>query len=333
MYLHPYSYYWHLSHVIYDTHKWHGRKRALSFFARAVTSRPYFEKLYEFFHSCPPLADFMEKEPNFNEVLSRVFLYKNSTTGERLEAVTQHFTLLSGYVSDEVLHTLYYSDDGYVLWQSPDASLPITVRLCYDQGQRKEGFLSLYMYYDKTMVYHFNFRLAYNKNHEPAIYIGTLQGSREGLALSKPMTKQLYGYRPKGFLLYLLRLLTQTLGIHHLYAITDEGFYTNSHLLRGNRSKQTQLNPFWLESGAVPDAQERWYFRLPVEEKRRTYEEIKSQKRNLFRKRYFLMDTIAPVYVEAVKKLLREGIHPVPTCIDAALLPKPEHYDPIGAPC
>lgn len=50
------------------------------------------------------------------------------------------------------------------------------------------------------------------------------------------------GYRPKNFILYLMRIFVQTLGIRDMYVITDDGFYTNSHLLRGNRSKKTNFN-------------------------------------------------------------------------------------------
>lgn len=329
--MHSLRYFWQLSHQIYNPHKLSGRKRALTFFVRAATHRSHFERLYAFFHDCPPLRGFLEtRDPHFQEVLCRVFLFKNSTVEERLTAILQHFTILRRYFRDDVIHHLYWTDEGYTLWQSPDKDLPLTVRLVFDTGQRKEGFLSLYLYYEQTMVYHFNFRFAYDHDDVPALYIGTLQGSKEGLPLAKVLTKKLFGYRPKGFLLYLLRLFVQTLGIHTLYAITDEGFYTNSHLLRGNRSKKTNLNPFWLESGACPAASEQWYFQLPIVEKRRTYAELKSQKRNLFRKRYLLLDQIAPAYVAALRALFRPGVCPEPSAWDEALLPKPAAYDPLG---
>ena len=98
-------------------------------------------------------------------------------------------------------------------------------------------------------------------------------------------------------------------------------------MLRGNRSKKTNFNNFWQDEGAVRDDTERWYFRLPIEEKRRKYGEIKSQKRNLFRKRYLLMDRIIPVYIEAIRQLFRQGFAPVPSVVD-----KPADYDPIEAP-
>ncbi|MFR6643640.1 MAG: DUF535 family protein, partial [Megasphaera sp.] len=84
---------------------------------------------------------------------------------------------------------------------------------------------------------------------------------------------------------------------------------------------------------AVPDKGEQWYFRLPIEEKRRKYDDIKSQKRNLFRKRYLLMDAIVPPYIEAIRKLFRDDFAPTPSAVDeAAIVDKPADYDPIEAP-
>lgn len=103
--------------------------------------------------------------------------------------------------------------------------------------------------------------------------------------------------------------------------------------MRGNRSKKTNFNEFWIGEGAAPDGKEPWYYHLPIEERRRKYGEIKSQKRNLFRKRYLLMDTIIPPYIVAIKALFRQGFDPVPSAIDeASITDKPADYDPIEAP-
>lgn len=331
--MHSIAYYWRLSRVIYGPRNFQENKRAVVFFVRAVTHRSLFEEMYDFFDNYPPMQGFFEKkDPDFQEVMTRVFLFKNSTMRQRLDALEHHFAILRTMFSDEVIHELYWGN-GYTLWQSADEALPLTARLIFDTGQRKEGFLSLYLYYEGQMIYHFNFRFDYTSDQVPAMYIGTIQGSKEGLAATRVITKKLFGYRPKNFILYLMRIFVQTLGLKDIYVINDEGFYTNSHLLRGNRSKKTDFNDFWISEGAINDGKEAWYFHLPIEEKRRKYAEIKSQKRNLFRKRYLLMDKIIPPYIQAVKKLFRPGFDPQPSAIDeAAIVDKPEGYDPIEAP-
>lgn len=331
--MHSMSHFWRLSRKIYGPRNAQENKRAVVFFFRAVTNRSLFEELYAFFEAYPPMQGFFEThDPDFQEVMTRVFLFKNSTMRQRLDALLHHFTILRSFFSDEVIHKIYW-ESGYALWKSEDSTLPLEARLLFDTGQRKEGFLSLGLYHEQEMIYHFNFRFDYNADGIPSIYIGTLQGSKHGLDTTKALTKKLFGYRPKNFILYLLRIFIQTLGIHDFYVITDEGFYTNSHVLRGNRSKKTNFDDFWIDEGAVPDPREAWYFRMPIEEKRRKYGDIKSQKRNLFRKRYLLMDQIIPAYIQSVRTLFRNGFAPVPSAQDeAAILDKPAGYDPIEAP-
>ncbi|WP_040773829.1 DUF535 family protein [Megasphaera micronuciformis] len=327
------SYFWNLSKAIYRPRNFREQKRAFSFFCISIMHKDLFREFYDYFDSYEPMKGFFtEKDIDFQESMTRVFLYKNSTMRERLTALEHHFDILRTMFTDEVIHELYWGK-GYTLWESPDPELPLVCRLIFDTGQRKEGFLSLYLYYENEMIYHFNFRFDYNKSGVPSLYVGTLQGSKEGLALTKVLTKKLFGYRPKNFILYLLRIFTQTLGMKNLYVITDEGFYTNSHLLRGNRSKKTNFNDFWKDEGAFSVSDEKMYWALPIEEKRRTYSEIKSQKRNLFRKRYLLMDTIIPTYIEAIKRLFRPEFTPVPSAVDpASITDKPADYDPIEAP-
>lgn len=331
--MHSISYFWHLSRTIYGPRNFRENKRAVAFFCHAIANRPLFEELYTFFDSYPPMDGFFkDQDPDFQEVMTRVFLFKNSTMRQRLDALIHHFDIMRTIFSDDTIHELYWGK-GFTLWKSDDESLPLEVRLIFDTGQRKEGFLSLYLYHAGEMIYHFNFRFDYNSNHVPSMYIGTIQGSKHGLETTKVLTKKLFGYRPKNFILYFMRLFVQTLGIHDMYVITDEGFYTNSHILRGNRSKKTHLNPFWFDEGAAPDTSETWYFRMPIEEKRRKYDEIKSQKRNLFRKRYLLMDHIVPTYVSNIRTFFRNGFTPIPSAIDeATITEKPEGYDPIEAP-
>lgn len=331
--MHSIGHFWKLSRQIYGPRNLQENKRAFVFFFRAVTNRNLFEELYAFFDAYPPMQRFFDdQDPDFQEVMTRVFLFKNSTMRQRLDALIHHFTILRTMFSDDVIHELYWGK-GYTLWKSTDESLPLEARLMFHTGQRKEGFLSLYLFYSGDMIYHFNFRFDYNSQGVPSMYIGTIQGSKKGLETTKAVTKKLFGYRPKNFILYLMRIFVQTLGIHDMYVITDEGFYTNSHILRGNRSKKTTFNAFWQDEGALPDAGERWYFRMPIEEKRRKYGEIKSQKRNLFRKRYLLMDQIIPTYVESIRQLFRPGFQPQPSAIDeATIVDKPADYDPIEVP-
>ena len=66
---------------------------------------------------------FDQHDPDFQEVMTRVFLFKNSTMRQRLDALKHHFAILRTFFSDDVIHELYWGK-GYTLWTSPDESLP-----------------------------------------------------------------------------------------------------------------------------------------------------------------------------------------------------------------
>ena len=66
---------------------------------------------------------------------------------------------------------------------------------------------------------------------------------------------------------------------------------------------KTDLDNFWLEVGGSPTEDFR-FFDLPATEKRKTIDEVKSQKRNLYRKRYTLLDEIDSQFKENFRQYI-----------------------------
>ncbi len=302
------AYYWDLQKRMYGTERLKQRWRGFFFFLRCLIHKKLLLEMDAFFDRYQPLPHYTKQDEYFIDVINRVFLYKNSTAAQRLEAIKQHFTILEQLFTVESIRQMY-SPEGYTLWQSPDESLPLKVRVIYLSGQRKEGFLTMHMTYEDHLMYQINFRFAYNPDGDICIYIGTLQGTPDGLAASKKVTKKMFGYRPKNFIMHVMRIYAQTIGVAKLYAISDAGFYTNSHLIRGNRSKKTVFDPFWKDLGGVLSAEEPLFYTLPQQEPRKAYEDIKPHKRNLYRKRFALLDTIIPVFHEKICQTLLGSSH------------------------
>lgn len=156
----------------------------------------------------------------------------------------------------------------------------------------------------KQGVYHANFRFGKGFNGEPAMWIGTIQGYKDGLDNAKTVTKKMFGYRPKNFIMFLLRHIAVLCKVESIYAVSDEGFYANTHLVRGHRAKVAELDPLWEESGGVVCSDDR-FFNIPLGEYRKPIEEIKSQKRSQYRKRYELLDQYEQEIQDHLKPLLR----------------------------
>lgn len=298
---------WEQGRLIYGHKSWRETRRTLLHTLRTVRDRKYVEQFNQFFADYQVLPDLLEKQPGLYEVMSRIFFYKGSTAAERLEIVKDHFEWMSRVFTPEamaLMYTINPKEDihdienltrGLIIWSSDE--LDMKARLYFEPGQRKEGLITLLLTIGNEGLYHVNFRLATARDGQLAMIIGTLQGYKQGLDNAKKATKSMYGYRPKNFIMFLVQELAQCMGVHHIYAVSDEGFYANTHLVRGHKAKVAQLDPLWKELGGTMSEDAR-FFALPMQEERKTIEEIKSQKRSQYRKRYALLDE----YILQVRK-------------------------------
>ncbi|WP_251440719.1 VirK/YbjX family protein [Veillonella intestinalis] len=281
---------WALGRSIYGYKSWREKRRITLFVGRSYKNKKQLTELIEYFDTYAPLPNLLSRHEGIYEVINRVFLFKNSTAQQRLEAIKEHFDMLPQYFQAQAITEMYNPDVSHAITIWENEELNLKSELWFHTGQRKEGFLSLFLNYDGEWVYHINFRLGHGFNGEPCIWIGTIQGSPNGLEKAKKITKKMHSYRPKNFMFFLMRQLATNMGISSLYAISDEGFYTNSHLIRGNRSKKVQFDPFWEELGGAVCPEDSKYFRIPLAEERKTYETAKTHKRNMYRKRYEMLD-------------------------------------------
>lgn len=228
--------------------------------------------------------------PLFFVQLTRYCFYRNSSTSERLTIITQSFLVLENQFTEQALQQLYLGP-GIRLWSENYKEQTLAIDLAFRVGQIKEGTMSLGLKLDNKFIYHINFWIVFDENNTLSLYIGALQGSRDGLSINKELTKRFFGCRPQNLILYALRILTQNLSVSGIYAVSNYGFYANNHLRR-DRKLKTSLDTFWTEIGGIP-SQDRRFFILPVTEYRKNIKEVVSHKRNLYRKRFAVLDKIA----------------------------------------
>ena len=112
------------------------------------------------------------------------------------------------------------------------------------------------------------------------------------------------GCRPKNFIFIALQEFLKILNINKLYAVTNYGFYANNHI-RLDRKLKVSYDEFWTECGGKPTDDKRFY-ELPLDQIRKTYEEIPTKKRAYYRKRYELLDEMAIQMKECIEKSRRK---------------------------
>lgn len=121
--------------------------------------------------------------------------------------------------------------------------------------------------------------------------------------LVKKVTRRCHSYRTKNFILHVTQEVAKVLGMKHIYAVTNYGYYANTHM-RMEKKLKTSFSDFWEESGGHPCEDKRFY-ELPMTEARKTMEEIPTRKRNYYRKRYALLDEVDVSVAEQIKLLLK----------------------------
>jgi len=169
------------------------------------------------------------------------------------------------------------------------------VKLEYDDRFRKEGELVLTFECTKCneKISSVAFSFEEKKPNNWNCLIGCVQGY-SSKANFKQAQKLLYGMRPNSFIIFTLQKLIKELSCNNILCA--------SNLIQVNRKKHFiniqkyhkisfNYNEFYEDSGAIKETPE-WYS-LPITPKQKSIDDVKSKKRNLYKKRYKLLDDIS----------------------------------------
>ena len=136
------------------------------------------------------------------------------------------------------------------------------------------------------------------EDNELSLWIGALQGTPNGSEIIKGLTKAFFGYRTKNLIFYGIRNVAAGLGCKHLYAVSNAGYYAMNHVRR-DRKLKTSLDDFWQECEGQACKDQR-FFEMPIEEYRKSMEELKPSKRAQHRRRFAKMDEITESVTEVL---------------------------------
>ena len=281
-----------LGQKIYDISKSREKRRYYVFRIRCFLNRRKMERLDEFFHSEPMLTELSELYPFVYEQPTRAFFYNKSTFDERADLVKHHMGFVAKSFRPEICRELY-SVKNVPLWEGGELEgQRLWGMLYYEAGQRKEGMMSVMLRLDNKPLYQIIFWISPDKKGDISMFIGAMQGPNmdDARDVVKKVTKYCHAYRTKNLALYLAQAVARTLGIKHIYAVTNEGYYANNHVRR-DRKLKTDFSEFWIEAGGKPTDDTRFY-ELPLVEPRKTMEEVPTRKRAVYRKRFAMLDAL-----------------------------------------
>jgi uncharacterized protein VirK/YbjX len=180
--------------------------------------------------------------------------------------------------------------------------------LGYDERYRKEGELVLTFNCDQLegTIVAITFSLEEIEKDQWVCWIGCVQGHGVNEAnSSKIAQKLLQGLRPKSLVVLMVQELSRHLGLTAIYGAGDLiQAYRRKHAIHlpWRHTINFNYNEFWIESGGQAKS-EGWY-ELPLTPVRKEIQDIKSEKRAYYRRRYAILDDLSLKISESVNKMV-----------------------------
>ena len=277
------------------------------FLARCCLHPQRMKRLEKFFNQSEVLKKIAEVYPFVYEQPTRAFFYHKSTFDERMTLVTDHMKFLTENLREDFLINVY-AENFFELWKMPidDELGDLHLGFYVKPGQRKESLMSImFQLDDETPIYQILFWIAradlLNFGGDGcAMWIGAMQGPNvdDAKEIIKIITKKTHAYRTKNLILYAAQSLARALGLQKIFAVTNAGYYANNHIRR-DRKLKTSFSDFWEECGGHLTSDER-FFSLPLIETRKSFDEIPTRKRAVYRRRFELLDSLDAAVSEKI---------------------------------
>jgi len=228
----------------------------------------------------PWLVDLLNQRANFSYPLVHRFLDKRFNTQQRFDAMLDNLTFLPEKLTALGLPPLWQQaiSFGEVI---PDFEMRLTIT----DYQPMEGFWTLELVHSPSqeLVY----LLTFGKVQQ-ALLIAVIQGPNfEGSKeMVKLLTKKCHGLRPAYLMVEAMKALTNVLGYSALWGIPHK--YQNKSRFVQSKRYVVDYDAIFAESaGTLKD-----YWELPLHFETKNMDDIPSNKRSMYRKRYAMLEQL-----------------------------------------
>ena len=237
----------------------------------------------------PWLVDLLNQRANFSYPLVHRFLDKRFNTQQRFDAMCDNLTFLPEKLTALGLPPLWQQaiSFGEVI---PDFEMRLTIT----DYQPMEGFWTLELVHSPSqeLVY----LLTFGKVQQ-ALLIAVIQGPNfEGSKdMVKLLTKKCHGLRPAYLMVEAMKALTNVLGYSALWGIPHK--YQNKSRIVQSKRYVVDYDAIFAESaGTLKD-----YWELPLHFETKNMDDIPSNKRSMYRKRYAMLEQLRENMAVALK--------------------------------
>lgn len=172
-----------------------------------------------------------------------------------------------------------------------------------DQRFRKEGELVISLDCEPLGGRIMSISLAAERHSREhvTVYIGCVQGEADGASAIRELTKAMHGLRPKALMILLAQEFSRAIGARELLgAGNDIQAHGQKHLihLKSWHKLNFDYDGYWADAGGVKGF-DGWH-RLPLIAARRGLSDIKPNKRQMYVRRYSMLDVLSAQIQESL---------------------------------
>ncbi|RWM13326.1 MAG: DUF535 domain-containing protein [Mesorhizobium sp.] len=256
-----------------------------------------------------PFAPILHRYPDIPLKVVRPYLTVGLKRGDRATALLGHYNAAVRLLGDAALvesHT-----DGLKLAAVATPAGRVAVDLTGQGGLHREAEWRLILCLDHRPIIEMGLAIVDRsllriEGAGEVLLIGALKSVSAGaqsLEDARVLTNAMEGMRPKTVLLFVAQVLSRSLGLSGLFAVSNAGHvFATDYSLR--RRISADYDGFWMESGGLRT--EPSMFAMPIAKAQREITEYKPNKRARVRRRWRLEDELTEQVRDSVRPLLRK---------------------------
>ena len=235
------------------------------------------------------IQECLQKRPEYYQIITAPYINSTWNLNERVNRLVNH---LSALQQKNWNFDFEYNYDILILDLSVVNISGYRIILDKPIWFHREGVLALNIFKDDIRIYTLSFSIEKNDN-ELAILVGGIQGRNIDNILDeyRILTKLLYGIRPRDFIIELLRIFGNVIGVSHIAAISDECRHQRHPYFGKNTTRPlpANYNEIWTDRGGVRESYST--YALPMNSVR-DIDAVAAKKRSMYKKRYELLRQI-----------------------------------------
>ena len=240
----------------------------------------------------PEMSLFATLNPRLALKPFRVYISNKWGIERKIKVITDTYTFIRACSSP--LQDALVRPEGINLAQltlAHDSDVRVILR--YENTYRKEGELVVSLWTPATgFIISLAFSFEQMHGGEWAMYIGCIQG-RTGID-NKPISKAMHGLWPRVFIVFAIQEIARAVGVHRIFGVGNAiHSYRNKHIIHipSRHAVTFDYDSLWTEvDGSI--SEEGW-FDIPLQLQRRPYDDMKSNKRAMYNRRYGMLDDIS----------------------------------------